>query len=162
VIGEAVKPPRALGARGAAVLIALVYAIAGPPIGAVLVVPSAVLAASAFMHGTLLDSFAVVVSAFPTMIPLSYAFAGTLALVTGIALGAVAFRRQRLPLPSAVVVPVVVVMAFALLRQIIHVDVPGTAILRGNQSGLLIWLVVSILSSLACWLLTVPIHRRMR
>jgi hypothetical protein len=83
--------------------------------------------------------------------------------VTGIAMGAIAYRLGRTPLRLVVMVPALVVGVFALFRSFVFIDVPGTAILRGGgSSSLLIWIVVSILSSLACWCIAHFAVRRMR
>lgn len=163
MMAEAAKHPEREGLRGGAgaIVIALVYALAGPLIGAVLVVPFATIAAAEFGSGTLAQSLYAVLSALPQGVALSYAFAGALALVTGVVIAAVSYRRGPVPGWMAVVVPIIVFVGFAILRRFVHIEVPGTVLLRGGgQFGTLFWLAVCIASSLICWLVTLPIQRR--
>lgn len=163
MIAEVAKHPERGGLRGIvpAIVIALVYTVAGPLIGAVLIVPFATIAAVEFGSGTLAESLYAVLSALPQGLALSYAFAGALALVTGIVVAAVAYRRGPVPAWMAVVAPTLVFVGFAILHRFVHIEIPGTALLRGGgQFGTLFWLAVCIASSLICWLVTLPLQRR--
>jgi len=163
VMAEADGPAEGRERRDAvgAIVIALVYTLAGPLIGAVLVVPFATIAAAEFGSGTLAESLTSVLSALPCGFVLSYGFAGALALVTGIVIAAVAYRRGSVSAWMAIVAPTLVFVGFAILHRFVHIEIPGTAILRGGgQGGMLLWLAVCIASSLICWLVTLPLQRR--
>ncbi len=152
---------RGLGNGAGAIIVALVYAIVGPLVGAALIIPIATIGAAQFSSGTLIESLNAVLSMLPLGFLLSYVFAGALALATGIAIATVAYRQGRVPLRMAVAAPAVGFGVFTVLHQFVHVEIPGTAILRGGgQGGMLLWLAVCIAASLICWLLTLPILRR--
>ncbi len=152
---------RGLGDGTGAIIIVLVYALVGPLVGYVLLIPFATIAAAQFSSGTLIESLYAVLSTLPFGLLLSYVFAGALALATGIAIATVAYRRGLVPVRVAVAAPAVVFVVFTVLHHFVHIEIPGTAILRGDgQGGMLFWLIVCIASSLICWLLTLPIQKR--
>jgi hypothetical protein len=145
-----------------AIVIALIYGLVGPVVGAILIVPIATILAAEFKPSTLVESAYVILSMFPVSVPISYYLAGTLALATGIIVGAYAHRRGRAPVWLAIAAPGAVVIVLAILHWL-GLDVPGAGVLRGRGPlGILFWLAVSIAASLVCWAVTLPIQRRMR
>ncbi len=147
---------------GAGFLIALVYALAGPPIGAILVFPIATIAAVQFSHNDLPDTAAAIFPALPLGFIFSYVMAGALALFTGIAMAVIAYRRGVVPILTAVIVPTFVFGVFLILQQLFHGNIPGATILRGGgRAGPAITLLVSVAASLICWRLTRPLQRRL-
>jgi putative flippase GtrA len=152
---------RGLRSGTGAIVIALVYALVGPLVGAVIVIPIGTVLAAQFSSGTLIETFDSVLGTMPFSLLLSYAFAGALATATGIVVATVAYRRGRAPVGTAIAAPVAVFIAFVLLRRFVHIDIPGTGILRGGgQAGMLLWLAVCIAASLICWLVTLPLQKR--
>lgn len=154
---------RGLSGGAGAATIALVYAVVGPLVGAVLVLPFATVAAVQLSERPLTETLLAVFSALPFGLLFSYESAGAISLATGIVVAAVAYRRGAASATVATVVPILVFVAFAIFFRFVHVDMFRTAILRaGGPIGMLIWLAVCVASSFVCWLITLPIQRRIR
>ncbi len=147
---------------GAAFLIALVYALAGPPIGAILVFPIATIVVVQFSHNDPSETAAAMFHAVPLGLIFSYVMAGALALITGIATAVIAYRRGVVPIRMAAMVPTIVFGALLILQQLFHGSIPGATVLRGGgQVGPALTLLVSIVASLICWRLTRTLQRRL-
>jgi hypothetical protein len=145
-----------------ALLIALIYALAGPPIGAILVLPIAVIATAQFKEGPLAESIAAVLFVLPIGFIFSYAMAGALAAVTGVAMAVIAYRRGMVPIGTALAVPTFVFGVFLILQQLFHGSIPGATLLRGaGHVGPTLGLLISIAASLVCWRLARPLQRRL-
>jgi hypothetical protein len=162
VAAEASAKPK-LGDGTGAILIALIYTLAGPIVGLVLIVPIAAVTMAEAQDSAYPAALFLVTATFPISIPLSYYFAGVLALATGVVVAAIAYRRRRVPAWMAAAASVAVFVAFEIPRWLTGVVVPGTGVLRDTlQAGTLVWLAVCVGASLICWLITLPIQRRMR
>ena len=147
---------------GAAFLIALIYALAGPPIGAILVFPIATLAVAQFSYNDFPETAAAMFYALPLGLILSYVMAGALALLTGIATAVVAYQRGVVPIRMAAIGTDVRVRrlphpAATLPREHSGRDDPS----RGGQVGPALTLFVAVAASLVCWRLARPLQRRL-
>ena len=83
------------------ILIALVYGVVGPLVGAVLLSPLGALVKGQEMPYALLGGLLLLVENFPTSAALAYYSAGLLALCTGVIVAVVARRRGAVPLQMA-------------------------------------------------------------
>lgn len=145
------------------ILIALVYGVVGPLVGAVLLSPLGALVKGQEMPYALLGGLLLLVENFPTSAALAYYSAGLLALCTGVIVAVVARRRGAVPLQMAGLAAVGVVLFFELFAQMTGYAPPGAIALRGRDAGgATILLVTSIVASLACCLLTRPIQKHSR
>lgn len=145
-----------------AALIALVYVLVGPPVGLVLIALIVAMMVD-FTASTLGAALVLTVLVPATSLPIAYSYGGALALLTGIVVGVVAQRHGKAPIWIAAAAPVAVLGAFAVLHLFVHIDILGAALMRTvGQRSVLIWLPVCIAASLLCWLITLPIQRRMR
>jgi hypothetical protein len=146
-----------------AVLIALVFALAGPPIGAILLAPLAALANGQIMPSAFLGSVWLMLATFPFGIVWSYYEAGLLALCTGIVLAAVARRRGKVPLLLAAGAASTVLLAFLLVSRLTGVTVPGAAVVgQAEPTSVPVLVAAAVAASLICALATRPIQRRCR
>ncbi len=145
-----------------AVLIALVYALLGPPVGALLILPIAMIATLQFSTRDIPGTAAAMLFVIPLGLIFSYVMAGAIALVTGVATAAVAFRRGVVPIGTAFVVAMLVFGVFLILQQILHGSIPGASLLRGEgRVGPGLGAVISLAASLICWRLTRHLQRQL-
>jgi hypothetical protein len=150
------------GLRGP-ITIALIYLVFGPPLGALLVIPVAAIAAAGLGSTTVGESLSAALANLPAVLKVSYYFAGALALATGIVIARIASRHGEVEAWKAAIVPFVVFAAFALPSMFLRIVLPGAAVLYGRGGlALLVLLIVSIVVSLICWLITLPLQRHMR
>jgi hypothetical protein len=161
--GEASVATGSFAGGAAAVLVALVYGVVGPLIGAMLLAPLGALFKGEEMPYALLGGLLLLIDTFPTSAAIAYYSAGLVALCTGIVVAVAARRRGTVPLQVAVMAAVAVVLSFSLVAQFTGYAPPGAIALRGrNAGGVAIVLVTSIVASLACCLLTRPLQKRSR
>jgi hypothetical protein len=146
-----------------AIVIALAYGLLGPVIGGILLAPIASFALLEFRPDLTWLGAVVMLGAFPMSALIAYLLAGVPALATGVIIAAIAHRSGRALLRHAVLAPLVVFVVLAALDRMLGIAIPGAAIVRGGGSiAALIWLPVCVAASVICWLITLPIQRRMR
>jgi hypothetical protein len=147
-----------------AIVIVLVYALVGPPIGAVLLAPLAGLiqgqvAPTAFFGGLLL-----LAGTFPFSLLLAYYFAGLPALCTGVCVAASARRRGAVPYWIAGASAVGAVLLFQVFAHWTGTIVFGAAVARVSawSAGGFVLILTGMAASLLCCALTRPLQRRVR
>lgn len=146
-----------------AVLITLIYGLAGPPIGAILLSPLAGLVRGDAWPAAMFGGLFLLAATFPFSLLLAYHSAGLLALGTGIVIAVIARRRGAVSLWTASGAAVAVFLPLHALAGMTDLSVPGAAVLRGGSLGsALVFLATSVVASVACCLLTRPIQRRVR
>jgi hypothetical protein len=146
-----------------AALVVLVYALLGPIIGGVLIFPIGALALHEFRPDLTLLGVVATLGSFPMSAVMAYLLAGVPALATGVVIGAIFYRSGGASVRQAILAPVFVYLSLAVLDQLLGIAIPGAAMVRGSGSGgTVLWLAVSIAASVLCWLVTLPIQRRMR
>jgi hypothetical protein len=145
------------------VLICLIYALAGPPIGAIFVAPLASLVEGEVMPSALLGGAWLLLATFPLGLLATYWQAGLLALGTGAAVAAIARRRGSVPLWMAGAAASAIFLAILLLSWATGFAIPGAAALDDpGPQNMPVLLAAAILASLLCCLLTRPIQKRCR
>lgn len=159
--GEAARA-RGLPGGAGAVAIALIYGVLGPLVGVALLTPLAAFVTADFMGTSVREGLGTVLSTLRISLPAAYLMGGALALATGAVIGATA-RRKRASLRTALWAPIAVYLVVALVCGATGLALPGAGAARSLSSPAMpLWIIVSVLASLACWLATLPIQRRMR
>ena len=146
-----------------AVLITLVFGLAGPPIGAILAAPLANLDDGHAIPSALLGGAWLLLATFPFGLLATYWQAGLLALGTGAMVAAIARRRGRVPLWMAGTAAFAVFLGTLLLSLATGLAVPGAAVLYDvGRESVPVLLAAAIVASLLCCLVTRPIQKRCR
>ncbi len=161
--GTAAAETKPLADGTGALLITLIYGLAGPPIGAVLIAPLAALVEGEAMPSALLGGAWLLLATFPFGLLATYWHAGLMALGVGAAVAAIARRRGSVPLWMAGAAASAVFVAVLLLSWATGFAIPGAAAVDDTRlQNVPALLAAAVVASLLCCLLTRSIQKRCR